>query len=71
LALEDRRRDYGEPRYLVLCPLKNALVHVTYTVRGASIRLISARRASRRETRDYERRRPHQSSADSGRPRPH
>jgi hypothetical protein len=71
LALEDKRRDYGEPRYVVLCPLQEVLVHVTYTVRGASIRLISARRASRREKRDYERRKSDQSRADAGRPRAH
>ena len=34
------------------------LVHVTYTVRGGNIRSISARRASRREQRDYEHRKP-------------
>ena len=67
LALEDKRRDYGEPRYVVLCPLQNMLVHVTYTVRGGNVRLISVRRASRREKRDYERRRPDQSRADPGR----
>ena len=51
LTLEDRRKDYGEPRYVVLCPLEDVLVHVTYTVRGGIIRLISARRASRRDSR--------------------
>lgn len=71
LALEDNRRDYGEPRHIVLCPLQDVLVHVTYTVRGGNIRLISARRASRREKREYERRRPDQSRADAGRPRAH
>jgi uncharacterized DUF497 family protein len=71
LALEDKRRDYGEPRYVVLCPLEQVLVHVTYTVRGGNIRLISARRASRREKRDYERRKADQSRADAGRPRAH
>ena len=71
LALEDKRRDYGEPRYVVLCPLQDVLVHVTYTVRGGNIRLISARRASRREKRDYEQRKPDQSRADPGRPRAH
>jgi uncharacterized protein len=71
LPLEDQRRDYGEPRYVVLCPLKDRLVHVRYTMRGGNIRLISARRASRREKRDYERRKPDQSRADAGRPRAH
>ena len=40
LALEDKRRDYGEPRYVVLCPLQDMLVPVTYTVLGGNIRLI-------------------------------
>jgi uncharacterized DUF497 family protein len=71
LTLEDRRRDYGEARYIILCPLKDGLVHVTYTVRGGSVRLISARRASRREKRDHERRKRNQGSADPGRPGPH
>ena len=71
LMLEDKRRDYGEPRYVVLCPLQDVLVHVTYTLRGGKIRLISARRASRREKRDYERRRVDQSRADPGWPRAH
>jgi uncharacterized DUF497 family protein len=47
LVVDDKRRDYGEPRFIVLCPLQDVLVHVTYTVRGANIRLISARRANR------------------------
>ena len=70
-TLEDKRRNYGEPRYVVLCPLQDVLVHVTYTVRGGNIRLISARRASRREKRDYERRKPDQGRADARRPRAH
>jgi uncharacterized protein len=70
LTLEDRRRDYGEPSYIVLCPIEVVLLHVMYTVRGGSIRLISARRASRREQRDYERRKPHEGGADPGRARP-
>jgi hypothetical protein len=69
LGLQDRRKDYGEPRYVVLCPLGDVLVHVTYTVRGGSIRLISARRAGRREKREYERRKPQEGGADPGRPR--
>ena len=69
LRLEDRRKDYGEARYVTLCPLEDMLLQVAYTVRGGSIRLISARRTSRREKQDYERRRPRQGGADSGRPR--
>jgi uncharacterized protein len=59
LSLEDRRRDYGELGCVVLCPLGDVLVHVTYAVRGGSIRLMSARRASRREKRDDALRKPH------------
>jgi uncharacterized protein len=68
LSLEDRLRDNGEPRYVVLCPLGDVLVHVTYPVRGGSIRLISTRRASRREKRDDALRKPHSGGADPGRP---
>ncbi len=68
LTLQDRRKDYGEPRYVVLSPLEDVLLHVTFTVRGGRIRLISARRASRREKRDYDHRRAHEGRADPGRP---
>ena len=56
LVVEDRRRDYGETRFVLLCPYEGVHLHVAFTRRGESIRLISARRANKRERRDYERR---------------
>ena len=62
LALEDERaltmRDdssHAEERFLSLCldPLGRVLV-VVYTWRGENIRVISARRATRRERERYE-----------------
>jgi uncharacterized DUF497 family protein len=57
LVLDDNRRDYGEPRRVLLCPFKGKIYHVTFTWRGDRIRLISARRASVKEVLEYERRR--------------
>jgi uncharacterized DUF497 family protein len=52
---EDVRTNYGERRFVILCPLAGRLIHVTYTMRGANRRIISARKANRREHRIYER----------------
>ena len=50
----DRRRDYGEDRHLIIGALPDgAVVVVAYTRRESVIRLISARKASRRERRMY------------------
>ena len=54
LIFEDDRRDYGEPRLILLGPLAGIIVHVTYTKRGEAVRIISARRANARERRGYE-----------------
>lgn len=54
LVLKDERRDYGEDRFIILCPLADEMVHVTYTLRGGFTRIISARRANHRERRYYE-----------------
>jgi uncharacterized DUF497 family protein len=53
----DRRRDYGEERWIVLCPVNGRLHHVTFTMRGTVYRIISARKANRPEQRSYERER--------------
>ena len=59
LILEDRRQDYGEERFVLLCPFMGKVYHVTFTWREDRIRLISARRANPREVQDYERRKHH------------
>ena len=59
LIEEDARRDYGERRFHLLCPLRGHLYHVTFTERGQNIRIISARRVNKREQQHYERRSHH------------
>jgi uncharacterized protein len=62
IELEDRRRDYGERRLVVFGLLRGRLLHVTYTARGDSCRIISARKANPRERTFHERyRRDHES----------
>jgi len=55
IEIEDQRRDYGEPRLVLLGPFHGRLLHVTYTIRRGVRRIISARRANQREQRFYER----------------
>jgi uncharacterized protein len=50
---EDRRRDYGEDRYLLLGMVEDHLLAVVHAQRGARIRIISARLAEPREQRRY------------------
>jgi uncharacterized DUF497 family protein len=59
LIAEDRRQDYGEDRFILLCPFKGKIFHVTFTWRAHRIRLISARRANSKEAQEYERRKHH------------
>ena len=54
IVLEDKRRDYGEPRYLALGEMKGVLFVVAFTIREDAIRLISARRGNLRERKHYE-----------------
>lgn len=60
LIEEDARRNYGERRCHLLCPLRGPLYHVMFTERDQDIRIISTRRANKREQRHYERRTHHQ-----------
>ena len=54
LTRRDRRKDYGEARYLSIGELENAaLVVVAHTDRAGRIRLISARPASGKERQAY------------------
>jgi uncharacterized DUF497 family protein len=50
---------HGEPRFVIIgIDFLGRMLTCVYTYRGARIRLISARRATRRERASYERRRP-------------
>ncbi len=54
LVRKDRRWDYGEDRFELTGEIDGRVFVLIYTVRGASIRIISARKANRREVNDYE-----------------
>lgn len=50
----DDRRDYGETRYSILGMIEKRLYVVVYTMRGDVIRIISARKANKREKKRYD-----------------
>ena len=49
----DTRRDYGEPRLLVMARLDGRLHAAVVTPRGEDLHIISFRKANRREVRRY------------------
>jgi uncharacterized DUF497 family protein len=49
----DERQDYGEERHLALAPMSGRLYAVCYCIRGEARRIISFRKANRREERAY------------------
>jgi uncharacterized protein len=53
LIVEDTRRDYGETRLRVIARLRGRLHAAVVTPRGEDLRVISFRRASRKEVRLY------------------
>jgi len=53
LVKEDRRRDYGETRLQVWAVLDNQLFVAVLTPRGEDLRVISFRRANKREKKTY------------------
>lgn len=48
-TIEDRRFDYGEPRFITLGMLQDTVVVMTHTEARATIRIISMRKATRNE----------------------
>ena len=54
LIVADRRRPYGESRYLAYGRLDGRLHVVVFTLRGDSIRIIGARKANTRERRMFD-----------------
>lgn len=50
---EDDRLRYGEQRINLLGWLAAQVIHMTYTERGDDCHVISLRKATRHETRDY------------------
>jgi uncharacterized protein len=56
VTIVDDRQDYGETRYLALGILGGDIFAVVYTLRGENIRLISARKARKKEYERYQNR---------------
>ena len=54
VEMEDGRRDCGEARYITVGRIERRVFVVVYTQRTDVIRLVSARKANRREVRRYE-----------------
>ena len=54
LAYADERHDYGEQRIVALAPMQGRLYVVCYVMRGQVRRIISFRKANKREERTYE-----------------
>ena len=50
----DDREYYGEERLTIYGQVEGILLAVTYTMRGDAVRIISARKATRRERKRYE-----------------
>ncbi|KPK89813.1 hypothetical protein AMJ80_09270 [bacterium SM23_31] len=50
----DDRSDYGEERWVTLGFIGNKLHVMVYTIRGHKIRIISLRKANKREIKYYE-----------------
>ena len=55
LRWEDTRRDYGEIRYCALGKIVNRVHAIVYTRIDDGIRVISFRKANKREVKRYER----------------
>ena len=53
LTIIDNRRDYGEKRIVAMGTVEDVILYVVYTVRDGIWRIISARRANRRERKKY------------------
>ncbi len=51
---QDYRWDYGEERYRLLGKIDGRVFALVYTPRDDVIRIISARKANRREVQEYE-----------------
>lgn len=51
---EDHRWDYGEHRFQIVGRIDGRLHVLVYTLRGSTVRIISARKANSREVRSYE-----------------
>ncbi|MGA3188854.1 MAG: BrnT family toxin [Bryobacteraceae bacterium] len=56
LTVEDCRSDYGEDRLVAVGLLKGRAIVIAYALRGEATRIISMRKANRREQEIYQKR---------------
>lgn len=54
LIFDDNRHDYGERRQAALGFLNNRLIAIAFTVRSNKTRIISMRKANKRERKVYD-----------------
>ncbi len=54
VVLADLRRDYGEPRFVAVGFIGERVYVMAFTRRGEALRIISLRKANKREIRLYE-----------------
>ncbi len=54
LTVEDVRGDYRETRYVTMAPIHGRLCVVAWCYRGDALRVISLRKANKRERRIYD-----------------
>ncbi len=54
VIIPDTRRDYGEPREVAMAELDGRLMVVAYTIRDGALRVISFRKANRRERKVFD-----------------
>lgn len=53
LEVEDTSEDYGEERWIAIGPIKSHLYVLIYTPRGDNHRIISLRKATKKEAKAY------------------
>lgn len=56
LIREDNRFDYGEQRFQSIGKIGDRIFVLVYSLRGQTTRIISARKANKREVKQYENR---------------
>lgn len=54
LIIDDTRAEYGEPREVAFGFIGETFVAVAYTIRGDALRVISLRKANKRERKIYD-----------------
>jgi len=53
IVWSDNRQDYGETRYCALGYIENRIYHLVFTFRNDVVRIISLRKANKREVNRY------------------